>query len=205
MLDSLFTNFEVSLELTVPMLGTVPKDKDVYASYIATKAPTEEEGAEEVKTVPDQEELENRGWTGFHQDEDGRVFIYSYMVKGFLKTACSALKRHNKSLSFKLTAHRKRIADDIFVTPRRVYPENFTKLGVMERPLRAETAQGPRVTLARSDTLPEGTVLKFTVKVLDPKITEAVVKEWFEYAEFQCLGQWRTAGHGTAIATVKKL
>ena len=38
-----------TLTLVEPMLGTVPKDREIYATYIASKAP---DGAVEYRAVP---------------------------------------------------------------------------------------------------------------------------------------------------------
>jgi len=80
-----FKDINVKLTLIEPMLGTIPKNKEIYAKYIADKT-TEINKLEEVETVT---EVEESGWTGFHSDEEG-IFIYNYMLKGFLKEAANA-------------------------------------------------------------------------------------------------------------------
>jgi len=208
-MNNLSTNYQVKLTLTSEMLGTVPKDKNVYKSFVATKAPPTVDTDEEIETVPvaTLEEIEQRGWTSFHQDEDGIPFIYSYMLRGFFKEACSSLRRNPKSLSNKLLAFKKVIDGGVFVNPRRIYPKipKGKKIGVIERPLRAETPQGPRVCLVRSDTLPEGTTMTFKLQVLDPKVDEKLLREWLDYGELRALGQWRNAGYGTIEYTLKKM
>ena len=74
--------------LTTEMLGTVPKDPDIYQTYIESKKP-DNNTDEEYLTV---EKIEERGWTGFHSDENG-LFIYDYMIRGFLKNAGNVLKK----------------------------------------------------------------------------------------------------------------
>ena len=74
----------VVIEFTTPMLGTVPKNPEVYKEYIATKAPKEVNTSDEVATVPvmtneEMEGIEAKGWTGFHV-LDGELFVYDYMV-----------------------------------------------------------------------------------------------------------------------------
>ena len=100
-----------TLTLVEPMLGTVPKDREIYATYIASKAP---DGAadDEVETVT--EDLEAKGWTGFHSDDNG-LFVYDYLVKGFLKEAGNTLK---EQLSVK--ALRSKLDQFVFVAPRPV-------------------------------------------------------------------------------------
>lgn len=182
--------FEVEVELIEPLLGTVPKNKDVYAKFIASKAADLELAAEEIATV---KELENRGWTGFHEDEDG-PFLYNYSVKGFLCEAARTLKQFGllKQLQDKFTRY-------VFVFPRRIrLPKPDGEFAVLERPLRAQTAQGPRVTVTRSDVVPEGTKIKFTMDVLEGSgITQGCIEKVLSYGHYKGLGQWRNGGFGS--------
>lgn len=75
------------IRLTTEMLGTVAKDPEIYKAYIESKKPKdilENESETVTKT-------EEKGWTGFHSDENG-LFIYEYMIKGFLKHAGNTMK-----------------------------------------------------------------------------------------------------------------
>lgn len=107
------------------------------------------------------------------------------------------LRRASGTGSSKLTSFKKVIDGMIFVTPRRI-PLNINggKLGVNERPLRAQTAQGERIALVRSDTCPAGTTLEFTVTVIG-ELPEKTLREWIDYGALRGLGQWRNAGYGT--------
>ena len=123
---------KVRLTLTENQLGTCPKNKEVYAAYIATKTDDVDKGKEEIQTV---QEIEEKGWTGFHQDKQG-IFIYDYMIKGFLKNAGNVLKGQ-KDMKNAVS----KIDNFVFVFPRRIYPEFEGKPihephGVLERPLR---------------------------------------------------------------------
>jgi hypothetical protein len=148
-------NYNITLTFTEPLLGTVPKDKEIYTSYIASRAALQDEQlAEELESV---EHIDEKGWTGFHQ-EDGRPFLYDYVVKGFFKDACGMLRRAPDTQSKKITAYKKVIDGLVFITPRKIWLDlDGNPLGVIERPLRAQTAQGERVALARSDSAPAGT------------------------------------------------
>src|SRR3990172_703509 len=110
--------YHVKLIFTETLLGTVAKDREVYSTFIAGKvALTDEAIAEELATV---EEMEEKGWTGFHTLNGGPV-LYDYAVKGFFKDACSMLRRsEEKNLSKGLTAFRKIIDGMIFVEPRQI-------------------------------------------------------------------------------------
>lgn len=191
---------KVKLTLLEPQLGTVPKNPEVYAAFIATKA-AEQKGEEEVLTVP---KMEEKGWTGFHQDDDG-IFIYDYMVRGFLKNAANVLKDQ-----LKLKNARSKIDQLVFVFPRRIHFKRNGKSiakpdGVLERPLRAQTMQGPRVTLARSDYVSAGATLEFDIHVIgnEKEITPHLVESLFDYSEYCGLGQFRNGSYGRCKAEVK--
>lgn len=215
---------KVRITLTEDMLGTVPKDKEVYKTYIETKKP-EDNMENESQTV---EEIEEKGWTGFMSDEKG-LFVWDYFVKGFLKHAGNVLKE-----TVKIKALRSKIDDFVFVFPRRIYfgkkqvdgevyfplkmpdgvidrgcehawcgsvYEKGTKIepdGVFERPLRAQTMQGPRVTLARSDYISAGTQFEFEIKLYPPHkaINEELIKTLLDYGQYMGFGQFRNGSFG---------
>lgn len=179
----------VTIELITPMLGTVPKNKEIYADFIATKNPAGIDN-EEVQTI---EEIEEKGWTGFHSDEQG-LFVYDYFIKGFLKNAGNVLKEE-----LKIKALRSKISDFLFVKPRKIYIGQKVD-GILERPLRGQTAQGQRVTLVRSDFIKEGTKITFQLKLLPHKeLTWEVIDSLWAYGEDQGLGQFRGGGYGRFI------
>ena len=194
--------YHIKLTFLEPILGTVPKNPDIYKSYIADKAAlNDEELAEELATV---ERIEEKGWTGFHK-LNGLPVIYNYAIKGFFKNACSMLTRTKDSESGKVRAFKKIIDGLVFIEPRQIYlvlPDN-AKIGVLERPLRAQTAQGERITLARSDTCPTGTTMEFTIKILG-QVSEKLLREWLDYGGFRGLGQWRNADYGKFEYTIAK-
>jgi DNA topoisomerase VI subunit B len=181
-----FTYYDVEIVLTEPLLGTVPKNKEVYKKFIASKQADLGLAEEEVETV---ESVEESGWTGFHKDIDGH-FLYDYAVKGFLCESARTLKQYGavKQLQDKFKRY-------CFVLPRKIRLPEPTE--VLERPLRAMTAQGPRVALTRSDVVAAGTKLTFKVAVMDGgSITEKLLIEVLGYGRFLGLGQWRTGSYG---------
>lgn len=181
------TKYDITIKLQEHLLGTVPKNPEVYKTFVATKAADLGLAEEEVATV---ESLEEKGWTGFHKDEEGH-FIYNYLIKGFLCESARTLKTFGplKQLQDKF----KRYA---FVTPRRIRLPD--PAGVLERPLRAQTAQGPRVALARSDYIKAGTEISFTVEILDASgISRGCLEQVLDYGSRLGLGQWRTGSWGT--------
>ncbi len=187
--------YQCTLRFTEPLLGTTPKDREVYQTYIQGKAADlgDNDAAQELATV---ENVEQKGWTGFHTMQTGPI-LYDYVIKGFLKRACQSSRMMEDTRSGKLTSYRDKITNLVFVFPRQIpliLPAG-EGLGILERPLRAETAQGPRVALARSDTCPVGTELRFEIHVLGT-ITETHLREWLDFGQYYGLGQWRSGGYG---------
>lgn len=193
--------YNVKLTLTQPILGTVPKDPEIYKAHIASKAAlADEELAEELATV---EKMEEKGWTGFHTVDDVPI-LYDYVLKGFFKDAAGMLRRASGTRSSKLTAYRKVIDGLVFIEPRQI-PINVNggELGVLERPLRAQTAQGERVALARSDTCPVGSTIEFQVVVMGG-VPATLLREWLDYGSYRGLGQWRNGGYGSFTYEIEK-
>ena len=180
--------YKIKLTFTEPLLGTVAKNKQVYTDYIANKAPKDVD--DEIETVPEIDEI----GTGFHM-VDGKPILYDYVLKGFFKDACSMLRRDSKSSSAALKAYKKIIDGLIFVFPRQIPIEINGEIGVLERPLRGQTAQGERIALARSDVAPAGSSIEITVNVLGG-VTKKLLKEWLDYGALRGLGQWRNASYG---------
>ena len=77
---------------------------------------------------------------------------------------------------------------------------------VLERPLRAETAQGPRVALAASDSIPAGATFTCTLTVLaEQLLTEDLLRELLDYGKYMGFGQWRSGGYGRFTYTLEEL
>src|SRR2546429_1710744 len=132
----MFQVFQSTLTFTEPLLGTVASDQEVYKRFIATKAP---EPDPDETTVENQNDRERAGWTTFYRmpDDNEIACLMDYQVKGFLKEAGNVLKENGK-----IKALRSKVESDVFVFPRRI-PLGAID-GVIERPLRAMTMQGPR-------------------------------------------------------------
>ncbi len=187
---------KVRLEFTEEVLGSTPNNADIYREFIASKGPDAETREAEVARLG-ADEVADKGLTVFPRNGAGEPFIYDYQVKGFFKDACSALRRATGSRSSKLTAYKKVIDGTVFVQEREVpyrMPEGG-EVGRCARPLRAQTAQGERVALAESETVPAGSEIEFTVALLDDKLWPTV-KEWLDYGQLRGIGQWRNSGKG---------
>lgn len=238
--------YEVVLEYITDLLGTQPKDKEVYRRYLQSKIAemaektrkrVEKEGgdpatdpgfadgtpavdeaaaaraAEELSSI---QTIEDRGWTGFFEDAEG-PFLLDYMVKGFLCEAARRLKTGDAGGGEDVKQLQDKFKGYVFLDRRKVRlpaPDSVKEWGEdeerplitydpetkkfrCERPLRAQTAQGPRITVVRSDVILAGARIEFGLTVLrGGGITRGILEDVLSYGEFQGMGQWRTGGWG---------
>lgn len=156
------------------------------------------------------EDIEERGWTGFRADDTG-LLLLDYMIRGFFKEQADSLRESNalsarnaKDNDKAVGGIKGKIDRHLFAAPRRIYILDETTGkpiskpdGVVERPLRTMTMQGPRVTLVRSDMVKSGRILKFEIATTWPQLfSEDVIRQILERGAFVGLGQWRNASHG---------
>jgi len=187
---------DVTLALTEMLLGTASANPELHREFIAAKAPDAQTEEEEVAALGVDAVVE-KGMTVFARTEDGTPHLWDYQIKGFFKDACAMLARVPKTKSGAIKAYKKVIDGTIFVTPRCIplMLAEGASIGNCQRSLRVNTPQGPRVTLANSETVPVGTCLAFTIVLLDPG-HEPLVREWLDYGALRGLGQWRNSGCG---------
>jgi hypothetical protein len=224
-----FHDVRVTLELTEYLLGTVPEDFATWDTWIRPTAPGPDAAAQEAAAHPrspartrvdpahtdvasakararadakgrarrDEEEDEEtpaRPRTTFFVDGDAPV-LFNYHILGHLRETANIAKG-----GLGVRNLREKVNRYVYVTPRLI-PLRVPIAGVLERPLRAQTAQGARVTLATSDVIAPGAQLVFTVRVLDqgakPEVTLDLIRELFSLGEIRGLGQWRSGGWGT--------
>lgn len=195
-----WVHYHVEAELLEPLLGTVPKNTEVYSTYIATKRPeglASDEAPLELTEEQLDDGLEAKGWTTFYTNASGDPILMDYQVKGFLKESANILKE-----TLNLKALRSHLDNELFVTPRQIRLPAIAA-EPLERPLRAMTAQGPRVTVVRSDQIPAGAVIEWDMKVLPKsRITKEVLEALLEYGEVKGLGQWRNGSYGRIKSTL---
>lgn len=191
---------KIRITLTEEVLGSSPSNEELLASYIASKAPTDDLTAQEVDNIKAQAAEERT--TIFPKTADGTPFIYDYQIKGMFKDSCKALATAGKAgypggkHCAALKAYKKAIDGLIFVSPREIpYNLHGLKMGFCERPLRASTPQGERVSIAKSESVPAGSTAEFEIECLDPSL-EAMVRECLDYGTLRGLGQWRNSGKG---------
>lgn len=199
------TIYRVNIEFAEPMLGGAPLNAEIYKDYIATKRTdpplTSDELGEELETLPD-----DKGVTGFHRDANGNPIIFDYAWKGYMKEACGFLRMIAGTESKGLTSYKKKIDGLLFVYPRRIPLILAGPITLNQRPLRAETMQGPRVTLACSEQVPAGTTMRFElVSLADSIMTEDLIREWLEYGAMKGFGQWRNSSWGRISHTIEKV
>ena len=195
----------VHLDFIDDVLGTAPGDPDIHGSYVSSKAPDAATKEEEIAAIGE-DEFRAKGKTIFPTDESGNPIFWNYQIKGFFKSACAAQRGLSGSKSSKVKAYKKKIDLGIFVfqdaddPSSRAIKIHMTKAGVGEcqRPMRAETMQGPRVAIADSDSIEKGSWIEFDVVMLDDG-DWPLVSEWLDYGKFNGLGQWRNSGKGAFV------
>jgi hypothetical protein len=182
--------FDLQVTFTMPVLGSQPTIA-VASEFIAARAGLLELPEDEARTLP--EELE-RGTTVFHR-LNGAACLFDYQVKGFLKNAAQVL---NGKVIGGTKNLKSKVNNTVFVTPRcilLVVPDGGA-IEYLERPLRAETAQGPRIALARSEMIPAGSGFICRVEIWPGDITGDTLTDLLDYGRVMGIGQWRNGSYG---------
>lgn len=212
------------LTFTNELLGTASGDPEVHNAYIASKAPDAPSLEEEVASIGVEGVVADKKTVFSRDPKTKAVHIWDYQLKGQFKSAIGALRtieKPSKSSKAKATAaaadddgaekkkknpayacgritnYLKKVDTLVHVYPRRIklhLPEG-AEIGGCERPLRAKTAQGDRVALANSETVPEGTYCDIQIVLFDDTHEEAI-RECLDFGAFHGLGQWRNSGKG---------
>ena len=190
-------NMKVKITLLEDMLGTAPNNKEIYTDYLASKAPEGKNVKDEIDTIDEPDGIEEmRQMTVFHRNPDtDQPIIFDYLVKGFFKNACSAMREVPKSESSKIKAYKKKIDNLVFVAPRMIEIDMAGEMTICERPLRAQTAQGERVALSCSESIPAGSTMEIEITTLTDDLMNTVI-EWLDYGKLNGLGQWHNSGKG---------
>lgn len=162
-------------------------------------------------------ELDIKGTTVFFWNKEQNMpCIGDHMIYGFLKASAEAIGRtlpkkngtvlNSTSYTQSLINQHLR-ADDAFITFNKDIQRNDDGSPYfLQRSLRAMTAQGPRITLAKSEVVPAGASLEFNLKVMkNSPLTEDALNTLFIYGQMTGLGQWRNSGKGSFIHVLTKL
>lgn len=162
-------------------------------------------------------ELDNKGTTVFFWDKEKNLpCIGDHMIPGFLKAAteaiCKTRPRKNGTILGSISYTCSIINQHLSVKERFItFDQDIVRdkdgfAQGLQRPLRAMTAQGPRVTLASSEMVEAGAKLEFTLQVLkNSDLTEEVLHTLFQYGQSHGLGQWRNAGWGKFVYELEPL
>lgn len=93
----------VKLTFIDEILGTASSDPEIHRSYIASKGPDATTIEEELETLT-VDEVTEKGMTIFSKDSNGNPVLWNYQIRGFFKSACSALNKVKGTKSSKLKA-----------------------------------------------------------------------------------------------------
>ena len=187
---------KVKVTFDEEVLGTANANPDIHKDYIADHAPDAPSKEEEVEAIGVDGVLE-KGMTVFPRDKDGNPIAWDYQWKGFFKDVFGTLKKIPNSECGKIKAYKKEIDGLVFVYPRKIpiiLPEG-EKIGLCQRPLRAQTMQGERVALATSETVPVGSIMIFEIELLTNSHEKAII-EALNYGRRRGFSQWRNSGKG---------
>lgn len=195
---------KVKITFLEPVLGTWPSNQNVARDFIASKSPDAATIEDEVAALG-ADAVADKGMTVFPRNENGEPVLYDYQIKGFFKDSCGMLarvggktetgKKRAVNESGKLSAYKKVIDGLIFPQPRMIPIKVNGEIGDCQRPLRAQTAQGERVSLANSEEIPAGSTCEFEILLMDESLENAVL-EWLDYGVLRDIGQWRNSGKG---------
>lgn len=188
---------KVKITFTEPILGTSPSNPDIYREFIGSKA-KDAAGIEDEVAAIGADAVAEKSMTVFPRLDDGTPFLYDYQIKGFFKDTCGGLRKVKGTASEKIKAYKKEIDKLIFPEPRTIPLLFDGQIRECQRPLRAQTAQGERVSLAMSEEIPAGATCEFTIVCLCDE-HEKAVREWLDYGRFSGIGQWRNSGKGRLV------
>ena len=134
------------------MLGTASNNKEIHSEFIASHAPDAPSREEEIEAVGVEETIE-KGMTVFPRNKDGQPILWDYQIKGFFKDACGSLRKIKESKSSGIRAYKKEIDGLIFIEEREILIQTKEPIESCQRPLRAQTAQGDKNSLANSEEI----------------------------------------------------
>lgn len=197
------------IEFVEDVLGSSPADDDVWTRWVASRAPAPWVQEDEKQSREDILE-KSIGLTVFPRTKEG-LHLFNYHILGFLKEAAAAcnkllFSRKKKKGGAEEVAGiwniRSKIDSYVFVNPRRLYLMRNGKSileedEILERPLRAETLRGPRITLVASEVVKAPVKINFSIQLLaNPEVSFSQIEELLNYGELKGLGQWRNGSWG---------
>lgn len=191
--------------------------------YADAKDISEERKQVEIKKIKERAEdlkeevgdLDEKGVTCFFR-EDGKIAIGDHMIYGFMKAAAEAITKTrprkngtvlgSAAYTESIINQHVRCEEEFIVIADDIARKEDGSPDYCVRSLRAMTAQGPRVSIAKSERVKKGAKFSFTLKVLgNSPLTQKDIEDIFSYGETTGLGQWRNSGKGTFKYTLAKL
>lgn len=186
---------KIEVTTTEEMLGTASNNKEIHEEFIASKAPDAKSKEEEVEAVGVEEVFE-KSMTVFPKDADGKPFVWDYQWRGYFKDAFGFLRKIPGSKCSAVKAYKKELDGNVFFFPRKIPIKFEGEMGICQRPLRGQTAQGERVALASSESIPSGAKMELEIRLTMPSHEKAIL-EALDYGSIHGFGQWRNSGKGT--------
>lgn len=189
---------------TDSLLGSSPSSKEIFSTFLVDKTKTTAERNAAREDVDNIIENDEKGTTIFYRDKNGGLILKGYHIKGFLKEAAKALKDQ-----VNLKSYLSKVDTYVFVMEKNIPimrdGEQIMKPdGYLERPLRCETAQGPRVALSKSEEILDPWYVDVTIRVVEnagtaksAPIDMDMIEGFLDYGVMKGLLQWRNAGHGS--------
>lgn len=189
---------------TDSLLGSSPSSKEIFSTFLVDKTKTTAERNAAREDVDNIIENDEKGTTIFYRDKNGGLILKGYHIKGFLKEAAKALKDQ-----VNLKSYLSKVDTYVFVMEKNIPimrdGEQIMKPdGYLERPLRCETAQGPRVALSKSEEILDPWYVDVTIRVVEnagtaksAPIDMDMIEGFLDYGAMKGLLRWRNAGHGS--------
>ena len=191
------TRMHVRLTFVEDVLGSMPNNENIYVDFIGKNAPDPDTLEDEIAAIG-VDAVAEKGMTVFPKTASGNPFLYDYQIKGFFKDTCGGLRNVKGSESAKIKAYKKKIDKLIFPQPREILFQDYGLIDKCQRPLRAQTMQGERTSLACSESIAAGAHVTFDIVMLS-KEHEALVREWLNYGVYSGISQWRNSGKGRFV------
>ena len=200
--------FNFVMTFTTPTLATSPGNKEVFERFIASKSADSAKIEEEMACTPSAENI-GMASTVFPRDKNG-LFAWDYQLRGMVKEGVGALIELGECPLSKWV-YKRAVDQYVHVLDRKNYyrrPDGGNVMvpdGDLERPLRCDTMQGPRVALARSERIDEDIqlfvrmemelptkALKRTPAIIDSEMLTLVLNRGQRIG----FSQWRSGGWG---------
>lgn len=167
----------------------------------------------QLADLPDIEEAGDEKLTVFYRakyEEFDVPVIRAHQVLGFFKEAANNFKDilKIKNARDKISKYVRVMPYNLYIYDTEISPENLVDDvdGIVERPLKAMTMQGPRVSIAKSeviksngDKLIQLEVWLYKNKEISWEVLETLMEE---YGRVNGISQWRNSGYYGAFEVV---